>query len=54
MGAGLVVTESSSGALLHFDVVGYMLVTSTLITLVMMYFISRRVAAPAPLSSVPA
>jgi predicted MFS family arabinose efflux permease len=51
---GLVVTESSSGALLHFDVVGYMLVTSTLITLVMMYFISRRVAAPAPLSSVPA
>jgi predicted MFS family arabinose efflux permease len=51
---GLVVTESASGALQHFDVVGYMLVTSTLITLVMMYFISRRVAAPVALTSVPA
>jgi predicted MFS family arabinose efflux permease len=51
---GLIVTETGSGALLHFDIVGYVLVASTLITLVMMYFISRRVAAPATLSSVAA
>jgi predicted MFS family arabinose efflux permease len=49
---GLIVTQGSSGALQHFDDVGYVLVGSTLITLVMMYFISRRVAtAPATLSS---
>jgi predicted MFS family arabinose efflux permease len=48
---GLIVTESSSGALQHFDTVGYMLVATTLITLVMMYFISRRIAAPVTLSS---
>jgi predicted MFS family arabinose efflux permease len=42
---GLIVTETSTGALLHFDVVGYVVTGSTLITLVMMYFISRRVAA---------
>jgi predicted MFS family arabinose efflux permease len=48
---GMIVTQSSSGALQHFDIVGYVLVGSTLITLVMMYFISLRVAAPATLSS---
>jgi hypothetical protein len=48
---GLIVTETSTGALLHFDVVGYVLVGSTLATLVMMYFISRRIGAPATLSS---
>src|SRR3984957_15305534 len=51
---GLIVTESSEGALQHFDIVGYVLVASTLITLIMMYFISRRVAAAVTLSSVPA
>jgi predicted MFS family arabinose efflux permease len=51
---GLIVTESGSGALQHYDVLGYVLVGSTLITLVMMYLISRRIAAPAALSSVPA
>jgi predicted MFS family arabinose efflux permease len=51
---GLIVTESASGALQHYDVLGYVLVGSTLITLVMMYLISRRIAAPAALSSVPA
>jgi predicted MFS family arabinose efflux permease len=40
---GLIVSESASGALEHFDIVGYVLVGTTLITLVMMYFISRRV-----------
>jgi predicted MFS family arabinose efflux permease len=48
---GLIVTETSTGALENFDVVGYVLVGSTLITLVMMYFINRTIAAPATLSS---
>jgi predicted MFS family arabinose efflux permease len=43
MVGGLIVSVSSTGALEHFDVVGYVLVGTTLITLVMMYFISRRV-----------
>jgi predicted MFS family arabinose efflux permease len=48
---GLIVTETSTGALEHYDIVGYVLVASTLITLIMMYFISRRIAVPAALSS---
>ncbi|HEX4583309.1 MAG TPA: MFS transporter [Burkholderiaceae bacterium] len=40
---GLIISVSGTGALEHFDVVGYVLVGTTLITLVMMYFISRRV-----------
>ena len=40
---GLIVSETGTGALEHFDVVGYVLVATTLVTLVMMYFISRRV-----------
>jgi len=40
---GLIVSETHTGALQHFDVVGYVLVGTTLVTLVMMYFISRRV-----------
>jgi predicted MFS family arabinose efflux permease len=51
---GLIVTVSSSGVLQHFDTVGYVVVASSLITVVMMYFISRRVAAPMTQSSVPA
>ena len=53
---GLIVTESSSGALQHFDTVGYMLVATTLITMVMMYFISRRIAAVtlSPVAATPA
>jgi predicted MFS family arabinose efflux permease len=50
---GLIVTESSTGALQHFDRVGYVVVASSLITVVMMYFISGRVAAPMVPSSVP-
>jgi hypothetical protein len=42
---GLIVSENSTGALQHFDVVGYVVTGTTLITLVMMYFISRRVGA---------
>ena len=51
---GLIVTESSSGALQHFDMVGYVVVASSLITVAMMYFISHRVTAPMTQSSVPA
>jgi MFS family permease len=49
---GLIVSETRTGALEHFDVVGYVLVGTTLVTLVMMYFISRRVEGhAAPLRS---
>jgi predicted MFS family arabinose efflux permease len=51
---GLIVTESGSGALQHFDIVGYVVVASSLITIVMMYFISRRITVPMAQSSVPA
>jgi predicted MFS family arabinose efflux permease len=46
---GLIVSETNTGALEHFDVVGYVLAGSTLITLVMMYFISRRIGGAEPL-----
>jgi predicted MFS family arabinose efflux permease len=49
---GLIVTQDTSGTLLDFDIVGYVLVASTLITLLMMYFINRRIGAPAPLAPV--
>src|SRR3984885_2781064 len=48
---GVIVSVTATGALRHFDVVGYVLVASALITLVMMYFISRRVDTAASLSS---
>lgn len=41
--AGFIVIQSSSGALENFDVLGYILVFSTLLTLIMMYFIHRSV-----------
>jgi len=46
--AGLIVSESASGALEHFDIVGYVLVGTTLITLAMMYFISQRIRRAEP------
>jgi predicted MFS family arabinose efflux permease len=45
--AGMIVKVAPSGAIEHFDRVGYVLVATTLITLVMMYYISRRVEAQA-------
>ena len=45
---GLIVTQTPSGQLLHFDIVGYVLVASTLITLAMMSFISRLVEGRRP------
>ncbi|HTT04115.1 MAG TPA: MFS transporter [Steroidobacteraceae bacterium] len=43
MVGGMIVTQGRAGLLLHFDMIGYVLVCTTLITLVMMYFISRMV-----------
>jgi predicted MFS family arabinose efflux permease len=40
---GLIVSQTATGALEHFDVVGYVLVGTTLITLAMMYLISRSI-----------
>jgi MFS family permease len=48
---GLIVSETSTGALEHYDTVGYVLTGSTLITMFLMYFIRRRVEAPATLYS---
>ncbi len=41
--AAVIVKQTPSGAIEHFDIVGYLVVVSTLFTLVMMYFINRRV-----------
>lgn len=58
MVGGMIVTQSGSGLLLHFDRVGYVLVCTTLISLLMMYFISRMVegdsAAPVVAVDTPA
>jgi predicted MFS family arabinose efflux permease len=51
--AGMIVKESPNGALEHFDVVGYVVVTTTLLTWIMMYFISRRVEGPAVATATP-
>jgi len=41
--AGMIVAESPSGAIEHFDIVGYVVVVTTLLTWFMMYFINRRI-----------
>ena len=54
---GMVVVQASSGRLLHFDVLGDILVFTTLASFAMMYFVNRRVVgataavAPIPLES---
>jgi predicted MFS family arabinose efflux permease len=40
---GLVVVQVGDGRLLHFDVLGDVLVCTTLISLMLMYFVNRRV-----------
>jgi predicted MFS family arabinose efflux permease len=42
--SGLIVVESVDGSLLHFDVLGYVLVVTTLLSLTFMYLIGRKVA----------
>jgi predicted MFS family arabinose efflux permease len=43
--SGMIVVEGADGVLIHFDRVGYVLVGTTLLTLCMMYFINRKIAA---------
>jgi MFS family permease len=58
--SGSIVSEAPSGELVHFDILGYVLVVTTGITLTLMYFIDRRlrgerqdVATPATPVAVP-
>jgi len=41
--AGLVVAQGPTGELQHFDVLGYIVISTTLISLVLMYFINKAV-----------
>ena len=54
--AGQIVVETGSGALLHFDILGYVLVATTLVSLYLLYLINRRLEAEkragAPLQAV--
>ena len=45
--AGMIVSQPDGGAILHFDLLGDILVCTVLLTAVMMYFIHRMVATPA-------
>ncbi|WP_063685674.1 MFS transporter [Bradyrhizobium stylosanthis] len=42
--AGAIIAQAPDGALIHFDRIGYVVVMTTLITLVMMYFVQKAVA----------
>ncbi|RTE93078.1 MFS transporter [Bradyrhizobium sp. LVM 105] len=42
--AGAIIAQAPDGALLHFDRIGYVVVATTIITLVMMYFVQKAVA----------
>ncbi|MFK4386744.1 MFS transporter [Bradyrhizobium sp. USDA 223] len=42
--ASAIIAQGADGALLHFDRIGYVVVTTTIVTLVMMYFVQRAVA----------
>jgi predicted MFS family arabinose efflux permease len=41
--SGLIVVQTPDGTLLHFDTVGYVLVCTTLISLILMYLIDRKI-----------
>ena len=41
--AGLIVFRATDGHLEHFDRIGYVVTMTTLITMVLMYFIDRRI-----------
>lgn len=43
--AGLIVTERPDGSLLHFDILGYLLVCTTLISLTLMYLVDRKIGS---------
>lgn len=42
--AGTIIAQAGDGSLIHFDRIGYVVVMTTLITLVMMYFVQKAVA----------
>ena len=42
--AAAIIAQGADGALLHFDRIGYVVVTTTIMTLVMMYFVQKAVA----------
>ncbi|MVT55381.1 MFS transporter [Bradyrhizobium yuanmingense] len=42
--ASAIIAQGADGALLHLDRIGYVVVTTTIVTLVMMYFVQRAVA----------
>ncbi|MCA1392052.1 MULTISPECIES: MFS transporter [unclassified Bradyrhizobium] len=42
--ASAIIAQGADGALLHFDRIGYVVVTTTIVTLVMMYFVQKAVA----------
>ena len=46
--AGLIVVQTPGGGLLHFDTLGYVLVCTTLISLLLMYLIDRRIGGARP------
>jgi predicted MFS family arabinose efflux permease len=52
--AGLIVVEAPTGELVHFDILGYVLVCTTAITLVLMYFLERKIEGDRAGASIPA
>lgn len=50
---GLVVAQASDGRLLHFDILGDVLVCTTLLSFVFMYFVNRRVTGGAVAPTTP-
>ncbi|WP_027576898.1 MFS transporter [Bradyrhizobium sp. WSM1743] len=42
--AGAIIAQGADGSLIHFDRIGYVVVTTTIVTLVMMYFVQKAVA----------
>ncbi|AWM04175.1 MFS transporter [Bradyrhizobium amphicarpaeae] len=42
--AGAIIAQAPDGSLLHFDRIGYVVVTTTIVTLAMMYFVQKAVA----------
>lgn len=41
--AGAIIAQGPDGSLIHFDRIGYVVVTTTIVTLVMMYFVQKAV-----------
>ncbi|RQH08701.1 MFS transporter [Bradyrhizobium sp. RP6] len=42
--AGAIIAQAPDGSLIHFDRIGYVVVATTIVTLVMMYFVQKAVA----------